>query len=639
MRAAAPARAAWRPARSRAEPDARRSGPGRRGAAPKNASERRRTPTASRTICGSPVRKNSGTTDDDRGGAGQQRRVRAVAGEVLADRRARGRRGDASAKPQASSAPRRWPSLTKPERRSARSPIEDAELDERERRPRRLRRLGHPARGASAARRAAAPAARAAAAGARRRRARSRRACGCGVPWARNATARGWQAGGNGQPEESLTCHQPMSIPSSPRRGRTCQTPQPALAELGAGDALEAVAAGLEQHPLEQHAGRGLARSPRRRSSARAAARRSASSSRSALELAEVEHARAAASPARAGARGGPRRRRAGRRSARPRAGARGAAIWRAQLRAARRRSSAARRRPASAARREDADVEVGHRARSLRLASALDATPTAPPRRGSAARPRRARRRRAARRVSGAGPWPSATLAEEHRDRPPGVGDDEPPGGQVVARARPSPSRSPAPRGRAAPSGPSSASASSAQSGTPVSSAPTSSASSTRPARRKPAVHQPLDDDRLDRRAVDVGVEADVAEEHAVGGGHGLAAHAPPPARRDSGRRAGAQALADAAGGCAPPAGARRVDPGEPELRAARARPRRSTQPVVDGVALIARRPPAARRGRRARARRAARRARARSSSPSVVAVTRPPGRAKVSCGQTATP
>ena len=31
----------------------------------------------------------------------------------------------------------------------------------------------------------------------------------------------------NGQPEESLTCHQPISIPIRPSRGLTCQTPQP----------------------------------------------------------------------------------------------------------------------------------------------------------------------------------------------------------------------------------------------------------------------------------------------------------------------------------------------------------------------------------------------------------------------------
>ena len=31
----------------------------------------------------------------------------------------------------------------------------------------------------------------------------------------------------NGQPDESLSCHQPASIPIRPRRGLTCQTPQP----------------------------------------------------------------------------------------------------------------------------------------------------------------------------------------------------------------------------------------------------------------------------------------------------------------------------------------------------------------------------------------------------------------------------
>ena len=32
---------------------------------------------------------------------------------------------------------------------------------------------------------------------------------------------------GNGQPDESLTSHQPASIPIRPRRGRTSHTPQP----------------------------------------------------------------------------------------------------------------------------------------------------------------------------------------------------------------------------------------------------------------------------------------------------------------------------------------------------------------------------------------------------------------------------
>ena len=32
---------------------------------------------------------------------------------------------------------------------------------------------------------------------------------------------------GNGQPDESVSCHQPASIPIRPSRGRTSHTPQP----------------------------------------------------------------------------------------------------------------------------------------------------------------------------------------------------------------------------------------------------------------------------------------------------------------------------------------------------------------------------------------------------------------------------
>jgi hypothetical protein len=32
---------------------------------------------------------------------------------------------------------------------------------------------------------------------------------------------------GNGQPDDSVSCHQPASIPIRPSRGRTSQTPQP----------------------------------------------------------------------------------------------------------------------------------------------------------------------------------------------------------------------------------------------------------------------------------------------------------------------------------------------------------------------------------------------------------------------------
>ena len=46
----------------------------------------------------------------------------------------------------------------------------------------------------------------------------------CRAPVSRAPGARGH---GNGQPEESFSCHQPASMPIRPRRGRTSHTPQP----------------------------------------------------------------------------------------------------------------------------------------------------------------------------------------------------------------------------------------------------------------------------------------------------------------------------------------------------------------------------------------------------------------------------
>ena len=40
---------------------------------------------------------------------------------------------------------------------------------------------------------------------------------------------------GNGQPDESVSCHQPASMPIRPSRGRTSQTPQPPCAEVADG--------------------------------------------------------------------------------------------------------------------------------------------------------------------------------------------------------------------------------------------------------------------------------------------------------------------------------------------------------------------------------------------------------------------
>ena len=155
-------------------------------------------------------------------------------------------------------------------------------------------------------------------------------------------------------------------------------------------------------------------------------------------------------------------------------------------------------------------------------------------------------------------------------------------------------------------------------------------------PARPQPAVHQALDDDGLDRRAVDVGVEPDVAGERAVGGRHGLAAHGHRPRARPA---VGEHAQAGANAVRRPRAvGRGRVDPGEPEPGQL-ARDRLVDPAGVD--ALVAHRAggrqPAARASRSSAAIRRSRPAR--PSSPMLVAVTRPPGRAYVSCGQTATP
>ena len=76
----------------------------------------------------------------------------------------------------------------------------------------------------------------------------------------------------NGQPEESLTCHQPISMPIRPSRGLTCHTPQPGSPMSLAGDAHEAVACRARAASARAAGGSRPARRPARRSSARAAA-------------------------------------------------------------------------------------------------------------------------------------------------------------------------------------------------------------------------------------------------------------------------------------------------------------------------------------------------------------------------------
>ncbi len=233
-----------------------------------------------------------------------------------------------------------------------------------------------------------------------------------------------------------------------------------------------------------------------------------------------------------------------------------------------------------------------------------------------------------------GARPVTVRDAAEEHRDRTAAVGDDEPAGGDAgreVALPQPLAGR----RG--------------ADAERPVDAVgverPQRHAGLERPdeqrvldppARPQPAVHQALDDDGLERRAVDVGVEPDVARERAVGGRHGLAAHG----HRARARPAVGEHAQTGAHAVRGPRAVRRgrVDPGEPEPREL-ARDRVVDPAGVDGLVAhrAGGRQPAARASRSSAATRRSRPAR--PISPMLVAVTRPPGRAYVSCGQTATP
>ena len=126
-----------------------------------------------------------GAGDEDEDGAGEQGRVGAVAGEVLAGgdleaaeaRRARRRRRSRSG------------SCSKTPIAEHHDAGEDGQLGERERAPRRRRSL-----------------------------------VALGLVASRSTAA---SRPDNGHPEETLTRHQPISIPSGPRRGRECQWPQP----------------------------------------------------------------------------------------------------------------------------------------------------------------------------------------------------------------------------------------------------------------------------------------------------------------------------------------------------------------------------------------------------------------------------
>ena len=153
---------------------------------------------------------------------------------------------------------------------------EDEQLAERERRPRCLGRLLH-ARARPRRRRGPARAAQRCAARARRRRA---------------FVSDGPCQEANGQPEESLTCHHPISMPIRPRRGRTCQTPQPCSPRSRLATRTNLWRPGSQQHPLEQRAAGLLALAALGQRSARlgqALGQRVADG----LELAQRQHARA----------------------------------------------------------------------------------------------------------------------------------------------------------------------------------------------------------------------------------------------------------------------------------------------------------------------------------------------------------
>ncbi len=55
----------------------------------------------------------------------------------------------------------------------------------------------------------------------------------------------------NGQPDDSLSCHQPASMPIRPSRGRTSQTPHTPWPRSLTGTPRELVATGFESHPLQ----------------------------------------------------------------------------------------------------------------------------------------------------------------------------------------------------------------------------------------------------------------------------------------------------------------------------------------------------------------------------------------------------
>ena len=349
----------------------------------------------------------------------------------------------------------------------------------------------------------------------------------------------------NGQPEESLTCHQPISMPIRPRRGRTSQTPQPGSPRSLHGDRARSGAAGLEQHLLEREpAGRlcvgalgdrARAAPERARSARRGRARARPGPSRRGL-------------PARAGS-GACSRPPIGKAVTNASASSRSsrAICARSVRRAARSPPSTTVTRksvPGPCGSLRDLFEQLHHSppirerrqlttglppacaARSSAGRAGPRRTPTAPPRRGSPGTPSTPTENSATRCVRAVARVPGRDSPNSSAWMQRASATTSRPGGtpcSLLAAAEPlAVDRACGSRGR--PDRP--RSASSAQTGTPVSISATRSASSSAPCERKPPWSSRDDRGLLAGDPVDVGVEPDLAEERAVGVRDRLGAH-----------------------------------------------------------------------------------------------------------------
>ena len=169
----------------------------------------------------------------------EQQRVRLEAGEVLAQRGVEAaQRGQRHAADEQHAAPVVVAPDQAPDEQH--QPDQHAQLDQRERVPRRARALvaaGGARRGPPARRRP-------------RRAARGALAIGAQPRLRLRLPIR--RSPANGQPEETFTRHQPISMPMRPRRGRTSQTRQPGSPSSALVTPHPAVALGRRAHLLEQ---------------------------------------------------------------------------------------------------------------------------------------------------------------------------------------------------------------------------------------------------------------------------------------------------------------------------------------------------------------------------------------------------